>query len=287
MPHTPSDTPLVSVVLPVYNSGELLKAAVRSILTQSFKDFELLVLDDGSTDGCTDFLRTTEDSRIRLLRRRHDYIATLNYGMTRSRGKYIARMDADDLMRPTRLAEQVETMEANPEVAICASYMQRLGGEEIFNAGLSGTLSPGDYAPIMLLGNFISHPTTMLRTDFLRSNKLHYKSRYIYAEDFKLWTDIAGAEGKIHIIPRPLLDYRVSEGQVSRTHREAQAEASMAIRSELLIRLIRQYGGPQTRTLRRLYNAYAELNEAGLLDDAFIFHTFYQLLCRIITDETA
>lgn len=275
--------PIVTVLLPVYNAGEYLQESVESVLSQTYTSFELLILDDGSTDGCTDFLVHIADERIRLIKRTHNYIATLNYGLSIARGKYIARMDADDRMYPTRLAEQVKILDENPEIAICSSYMQQMGGSDIYNSGLEGTLS--DFAHILLLGNFISHPTVMVRTGYLRENGLKYRHRYIYAEDYKLWSEIACCGGKLHIIPKPLLEYRVSPNQVSRVYNTVQTETANKIRNRLLHRLIEWQTGKVRLHLKKLYNAYALLNEDGLLDDAEIFYSFYQLFSRIIAED--
>lgn len=275
--------PFVSVLLPAYNAGAYLQEAVASVLRQTYKQFELLVLDDGSTDGCTDFLKGIDDKRIRLIRRKHNYIATLNYGLMVARGRYIARMDADDRMCPTRLAEQVRVLDQNPDVAVCASYMRKLGGRDIYNSGLSGTID--NYAPILLLGNFISHPTVMLRTEYLRRHKLRYKPSYIYAEDYKLWTDIACLGGKLYIIPKPLLEYRISGKQVSLVHNREQNEVANRIRNELLAFLMKHSAGAYTKHFKSLYNAYANLNADGLLGEAQIFHSFYHLFSRIIASN--
>ena len=119
--------PMVTVLLPVYNAGKYLHEYVVSILSQTYTSFELLILDDGSTDGCTDFLAQIADERIHLIKRKHNYIATLNYGLSIARGQYIARMDADDKMLPTRLEEQVAVLEADTNIMICASSMRRMG----------------------------------------------------------------------------------------------------------------------------------------------------------------
>ena len=100
-------SPLLSIILPSYNAGKYLQEAVESVINQTYTSYELLILDDGSTDGCTDFLNNISDNRIRLIRRKHNYIATINYGLSVAKGKYIARIDADDKMFPTRLADQV------------------------------------------------------------------------------------------------------------------------------------------------------------------------------------
>ena len=276
-------TPRVTVLLPVYNAGKYLQEAVDSVLRQTYTSFELLILDDGSTDGCTNFLTHIADGRIRLLKRSHNYINTLNYGLSIARGKYIARMDADDKMFPTRLAEQVTMLEADPDIKICASYMQRMGGTEIYNSGLRGIINP--FVQIFLLGNFIAHPTVMLRTDYLRAHQLKYRPEYIYAEDYKLWTEIAYLGGTLYIIPKPLLEYRISEKQVSRVHHLQQSETAVRIRNEILEFLIKNCSKDYVAHIKRLYNAYALLNEDGLLDDDYIFYSFYQIFSRILAND--
>lgn len=95
--------PPVSIVLPMYNAAEYIKECVDSILMQTYSDFELLIIDDGSTDDSVEILEKYDDQRIRLIKNEHNFIASLNLGLKESRGKYIARMDADDKMKPHRL----------------------------------------------------------------------------------------------------------------------------------------------------------------------------------------
>ena len=275
--------PTVSVVLPVYNAGGYLEEAVMSVLYQTFTSFELLILDDGSTDGCTDFLKGVEDERIRLIRRKHNYIATLNYGLRASRGKYIARMDADDAMFPNRLEEQVAVMEADGSIDTCSSYMKRMGGEDIYNSGVQGTICP--FSNLLLLGNFISHPTVMVRTEYIREHGLKYRPKYIYAEDYKLWAEIAMLGGTLYIIPKPLLEYRVSQSQVSCIHNGQQAANACMIRNELLLFLIKNMAGRYAQHLKKYLNAQALLNEDGLLDEDHVFYGYYQIFSRIFSEN--
>ena len=279
MPHIP----VVSILLPVYNAGKYLQESVESILIQTYTSFELLILDDGSTDGCIDFLNDIADNRIRLIKRMHNYIATLNYGLSIARGRYIALMDADDKMFPTRLEEQVTVLEADKSIIVCASYMQRMGEEEVYNSGLKGIINP--FAHILLLGNFIAHPTVMLRTDYLRSHQLKYRPKYIYAEDYKLWSDIACLGGTLYIIPKPLLEYRISESQVSRVHYQQQLETAGRIRNELLNFLIKKKSHCYVEHLKNLFKAYVLLNEDNLLDDEYIFYGYYKIFSRIFAED--
>jgi glycosyltransferase involved in cell wall biosynthesis len=274
---------MVSILLPVYNAGVYLRESVESVLRQTYTSFELLVLDDGSTDGCTDFLTHIKDERVRLIKRKHSYIATLNYGIAIARGKFIARMDADDKMFTTRLEEQVAVLENSSDIVICASYMQRMNGNEVYNSGLYGTIHP--FRHFLLLGNFISHPTVMLRTDYLRNNRLRYRQQYIYAEDYKLWTEIACLGGTLYIIPKPLLEYRISEGQVSKLHHRKQLETSGRIRNELLHFLIRNDSHHYTKHLKKLFNACAMLNDSNLLDDEYIYYGYYKIFSRILSEN--
>lgn len=107
--------PSISVCMVTYNASPFLRECLDSILSQTFSDYELLIVDDGSTDDTVDIIRSYPDRRIRLIRHRHDYIASLNLLYNNALGKYIARMDADDIMVSDRLQAQYEYMEAHPE----------------------------------------------------------------------------------------------------------------------------------------------------------------------------
>lgn len=275
--------PTVSVLLPVFNAGKFLEEAVKSVLCQTYTSFELLILDDGSTDGCTDFMKGIEDDRIRLIKRKHNYIATLNYGLRAARGKYIARMDADDAMFPNRLEEQVAVMEADSGIDLCASYMKRMGGEDIYNSGLQGKICP--FTHLLLLGNFISHPTVMLRTEYIREHGQKYRPKYIYAEDYKLWAEIAMLGGTLYVIPKPLLEYRISPSQVSLIHNPQQTATACVIRNELLRFLIKYKSGRYFTHLKKYFNAQALLNEDGLLDEDHVFYGYYQIFSRIFSEN--
>ncbi len=110
--------PALSVVMPVYNAARWLRECLESILSQDFTDFEFIVADDGSTDESRAIVRSFADARIRLLELPHDYIGTLNRMLAEVRGRYICRMDADDLMMPGRLRCQFKYMEAHPKVDV-------------------------------------------------------------------------------------------------------------------------------------------------------------------------
>lgn len=192
-------------------------------------------------------------------------------------------MDADDKMLPTQLEEQVAVLEADANIMICASSMRRMGGEEVYNSGLKGVINP--FAHILLLGNFIAHPTIMLRTDYLRFHQLKYRPKYIYAEDYKLWSEIACLGGILYVIPKPLIEYCISEGQVSRVHSQQQIETAGQICNELLHFLIKNKSYRYATHLKVLFSVYALLNDDNLLDDESIFYAYYKIFSRIFSEN--
>lgn len=119
--------PLISVCIPVYNAEAYISECIESVLHQSFTDFELLIADDGSTDHSLDIIKSYQDLRIRILTGNHDYITTLNLLLTEAKGKYIARMDADDRMIQDRLLWQFEYMETHPEIDALGGGLRMFG----------------------------------------------------------------------------------------------------------------------------------------------------------------
>jgi glycosyltransferase involved in cell wall biosynthesis len=215
-------TPEISVLMPVYNAGAYLPAAVESILRQTWKDFEVLILDDGSTDGSRDYLATLRDPRVRLdlADGNRGLIATLNRGVELCRAPLVARMDQDDIAEPERLAEQKRAMDAHPEVAILGSDFTPIGG-----AGQESWVrffEPEDIRIALLFENPVCHPTVMLRPD--RFGSPLYPVEYPHAEDYALWVRCTAVAEQRNLREK-LLRYRFHEGQVSRRQTDPQQES--------------------------------------------------------------
>ena len=121
--------PKVTVLMPVYNARFYLSKAISSIINQTFKDFEFLIFNDGSTDNSADIIYSYNDRRIRFFNSEQNfgYVYHLNYGIEIAKGEYIARMDADDISFPTRLEKQVAFMDKNPEVGVCGTWFKIYG----------------------------------------------------------------------------------------------------------------------------------------------------------------
>ena len=217
-----SRQPLVSVLMSVHNDLQYLRESIDSIFNQSFGDFEFILIDDGSTDGSGDFLKNLSDSRVKLLVNPANIglTASLNLGFDLARGKYLARMDADDISEPLRLQRQVEFLEAHPQIGIvgCSRHL-------IDEEGTTIAMAPAleDDLAIRwkcLMGNPFAHPTVMIRRQVLLDHALRYDPLFRTAQDYELWTRLLPATQAANL-PEPLLRYRLRNG-ISRGSKSQQ-----------------------------------------------------------------
>ncbi len=227
-----SSFPRISVLLPVYNGERFLHEAIDSILQQTFPDFELLILNDGSTDSTEEIIRSYSDSRIRYLKNEQNLrlIATLNKGIEHAKGTYIARMDADDVAMPKRLEKQYSFMEMNPQVGLCGTFLQNIGRAQNV---VQFSTSDEEIRYRLLFSTYLRHPTVMMRQSVIKQHHLRYNESYLHVEDYKLWRDFAEVS-QLAIIPEVLLQYRVHESNISTVYQQQQAEVVTRIRSEVL-----------------------------------------------------
>lgn len=183
-------TPRVSVIMAVRNGANFVGRAIDSILAQSLRDFEFIIIDDASTDGTADICRqhASRDSRIRLLLNETNLglAASLNLGIRESKGFYIARMDADDASRRERLALQVQYLDNNPQISIC-------GGSICYHRGGHSTIKRfyPDHALLdaqLLFHAGFSHPAVMMRREQIHKHRLFYDESYATTQDYELWT---------------------------------------------------------------------------------------------------
>ncbi|MFT4982891.1 MAG: glycosyltransferase involved in cell wall biosynthesis, partial [Bacteroidia bacterium] len=170
-PSTTSNHPLVTVLMPVYNAENYVETAIQSILEQTYVNFELLVIDDGSTDGSATIINGIDDSRINYVKNDVNLklITTLNKGLKLAKGKYIARLDADDIAEKTRLQEQVDFMEANVVVGLSGTWYTAFG---TVNSTVRNPTSNQDIRFMALYQCPIIHPSTIFRTSVIRDNEL-------------------------------------------------------------------------------------------------------------------
>ena len=207
-------THLISVILPVYNAEEFLVEAINSILQQTFEDFEFIIIDDGSTDETTEIIHAYHDSRIKYLKnpQNQGIVKTLNNGLLHANGKYIARMDADDISYPTRLEIQYKYLEEHPNIGVIGTGIE-LFGDTIHDYRLFSNSSKKLKAEL-LFNSCIPHPTAMIRRSILVDNNLTYNENYYGREDFAPWSEIS-KYSDIGMINQVLHKYRLHEKQIT------------------------------------------------------------------------
>jgi glycosyltransferase involved in cell wall biosynthesis len=178
--------PEVTIGLTFYNNAATLKGALQSIFSQTFENWELIVIDDHSSDGSFEIVESVKDPRIRVYKekKRMGFVAALNKMTHLARGKYYARMDADDMMHPDRLSKQIGYLKAHSDIDVVDTAMYSMD-QQCKVTGVRNIHSL-DLRPIVLLrGRFLAHATVMGRTKWFQKNL--YDQRYIRAEDCELW----------------------------------------------------------------------------------------------------
>lgn len=213
-------TPRISVVLAAYNAVKHVEAAVRSVLSQSYRDFELIVLDDASSDGTADRVEQIGDDRLIVVRGQKNAGQTelLNLGIAQARGEYIARMDADDLCESSRFAVQVAYLDRYPNVSLVASNAILIDDAGAPHGRTTTLPSAGLLLWEMAWRCPIMHPSVMFRRDFVQ--KLGGFDPQFLAQDYDLWIRIIHAGGKIAVLPEFLIQYRTSPGQQTSVFRQ-------------------------------------------------------------------
>lgn len=212
--------PQITVGIPSYNAEKYLKLAIDSVLRQTFTDFELLLVNDGSTDGTLEILNQYQDKRIRVVNdgQNRGLIHRLNQMVSLAQGPYFVRMDADDVMFPNRLERQLAVLKNHPEASLCHSSAISIDRQNrVLGIKMAGKVT-GSAA--VLSGIFPIHPTVMGQTDFFRANP--YREGFFQMEDMELWYRTAD-KYTFKEIEEPLLFYREDSIKNSSKHRKMYA----------------------------------------------------------------
>lgn len=262
--------PEITILMPVRNGEKYIKESIDSILKQTFTDFELLIMDDGSTDRTVERIERYTDERIRLIRKKHNFIRNLNEGLELALGAYIARMDADDIMHTERLRIQLKRMKKNPNITVCGTWAKIFsdkGNERnVFHFGHEIICEP---VLELLKYNMLLHPSVMVKKEFLFNHHIKYQN-YPYVEDYKLWFDIAKAGGILFVEPQELMMLRRSDTQVTVTKKEEMFLGSIRLRKEILLYLLSIYDNKALNSLLSDLE-YLEKNKWMSYEDIFRF----------------
>ncbi|MDJ8926936.1 glycosyltransferase family 2 protein [Clostridium perfringens] len=231
--------PLVSVIMSVYNGEKYLREAIESILKQTYKNIEFIIIDDGSKDKSLSIIKEyLFDKRIKFLENKSNkgLIYSLNRGIEESKGKYIARMDCDDIANLNRIEKQVQYMEENIDVILLGSSVNFIfEGIPFLKKKVNSQVN---YEKIKIMTMFqctFSHPTVILRKEYLLKNNLRYEEKYKNAEDYGLWTNLIPFSHSSNL-KEVLLNYRILKSSVTR-----KANRDMNLRREVFKRIYKNY----------------------------------------------
>jgi len=235
-------TPSISVVMPVRNGARWLNDAIKSVVVQTFHDFELLIIDDGSTDETPKILEEwlTRDGRIRVLRQDElGLVAALNRGLDEARGPLLARLDADDCAAAARFERQIRVLEDNPSIGLIGSWAARIDAYGRNRGYLRPETRPEKIADMLTRANPLIHSTVMFRTEVARRLG-GYRAALEAAEDYDLWLRMSEVT-RLANVAEPLVQYRRHDMNVS---------ARRVIRQSFSVRLAQRATGIRRQTGR-------------------------------------
>lgn len=207
--------PVVSVVIPVYNAGEFLREAIESILHQSFQDFELIAINDGSTDDSADILFNyqRQEPRLQVYTQSNQGSAVArNLGCQKAQGKYVAFLDADDISLQDRLLKQVKFLESNPDIGILGSAFKITHAS--FNKIFRHPLEDSDIRAALFFDSAFATSTVMLRRSILSEFGLCFDRTFKLAQDYQLWVSATNC-CKLANLPEVLVIYRKHDSQIT------------------------------------------------------------------------
>lgn len=212
--------PEVTVLIPVYNCAKYIATAIESVLSQKYTDYELLIIDDGSTDNTAEIISNIKDSRIIFLKnsKNRGIVYTLNKGLDLAKGKYIVRMDGDDIVLGNRLEAQIDFLKNNPDFGIVGGWYQVINAEGKTIDTVEGVTDYRNAQLSLLFRNQFTHSAVTMRTDLAK--QLKYDPEFQYCEDYDLWVRFAEVS-KVANLPLYFVKYRwYSENSCSRKQKE-------------------------------------------------------------------
>ncbi len=266
----------ISLLMPVYQAKDHIQRTLERTFQQTFADFELIVSDYGSTDRTIEIIENYPDKRIKLLKGYATRTEALNAALLAASGKYVAFLEAKDIMRVERLQIQHTLMQEYPELDICCSWSNLFGentgfSTQAFHCGLIQ-----DPLQTLLRNNFISFSSALMRKSFLDQAQVRFQE-YTPAENLKYWVELAKHNPCIYVESQPLVIEQVVN-ESSGGHKKNRITQENRIRKEIIHHLVHQNKGKNNEKIRTFHNQACELNNCGILDDITFFNLFLSVL---------
>jgi len=199
----------ISILMPNYNNAPYLKACLDSMINQTYQDFEVIIVDDGSTDDSIQIIENYKDSRFKIIKKTENsgIIDTLNIGLNAINSEYIVRMDGDDKMHPKRLELLINYMDTHPNIGVCGSAIKHFG---ISDETIIYNDNPKINHANLIFKHSIGHASIIIRNEIIKKHHINYSKGYHYIEDYKLFYDLSQVT-KMTSIPDVLYFYRREE----------------------------------------------------------------------------
>lgn len=239
----------VTILMAVYNAASTVSECIESILNQTYQDFKLLIVNDLSTDNTVEIIESFNSDKIEIIHfKTKGFINALNTGLSRCETDYVCRMDADDIMLPTKLEEQVKFMDGHPEIAASGTYIQVFGKYKAVWKRF--TPSYEQCRRNIFWFSTIQNPSSIIRRSVIKEHDLKYKRDYAFidgdkdyalAEDYKFWYDVSRV-GILSNLPKVLLKYRIHATQASTAKKKVQDYVANKIRREALTDFLNDHG---------------------------------------------
>lgn len=224
-------TPDISVIMSVYNGQEYLSLAIESVINQTFKNFELIVINDCSSDKTAEILDSfaKKDERVKVFTNEVNLKlpSSLNKAISLAQGKYIARMDADDICLSDRLEEQYKFMEEHPDISLSSCRFLTVKNGVYMSGGAGGRCDSDALRALLLVANPILHPGVIAKAEVMK--KYNYDTTLTCTEDLELWTRMARCGEKMQILDKCLMIYRLHDKQITSTTLERQKSEVLKI----------------------------------------------------------
>lgn len=214
------------MIIPLHNSEELIGETMTSLINQNYTNFEVILIDDFSADNTLEMVKPYLNSNginVSIYRNTLEkgISNSLNIGLSKAVGKYIAYSDHDDISLPDRFRKQIDILENYQKIGVCGTWMKEFGeGDSVWKY----PTDHDDLTALSLIQSPIANPTAMYRSELLKKYNFRYDHRYEYAQDFAFWLDMLGVT-QLHVIPEVLVMYRVHEGNASTVNRQMQYQS--------------------------------------------------------------
>jgi glycosyltransferase involved in cell wall biosynthesis len=285
--------PIISVILPVYNAEKYIEEAINSILEQTYQNFELIIINDGSSDNSVNVINQYEkNNKVKIVNQEnHGLIFTLNKGIDLAKGQYIARMDADDIAHPERFEKQLSLFEANPNLGVCSASTENFGAETDI------TIRSADNDVLkatLLFWPPFAHPAAMIKRSVLLDNKIYYREEFKHCEDFDLWSQLA-PYCQFSNVTDVMLKYRVHPEQVTNSFSDVVLDAHFRICQRNLLeqgvelekRDFMAFLGKEKHPdgFRRLISVYQQIIKANDLGQYYCNEVLKTVISNRMTDQ--